>query len=108
MKVWKIPVIVSVEADTESKARLTIQNRLGADDRVKRYQFDKGATNELSSVWRPISTAPKDGMFLGFESDLGYAFTAEWSKAGECWMNLTANEKTTRISHWMPQPPLSQ
>ena len=45
MKVWDIPVVVSVEEETESKARLTIQNRLGADDRVKRYQFDKGATN---------------------------------------------------------------
>jgi hypothetical protein len=108
VKVWQIPVTVSVEASTESKARLTIQNRLGVDDRVKRYHFDRGAANELASLWRPISTAPKKETFLGLEGDLGYAFTAEWSEAGVCWMNLTANEKTTQISHWMPQPPLSE
>jgi hypothetical protein len=42
--------VVSVEALTETKARVTIENRLGVDDRVKRYTFDKGATSKLASV----------------------------------------------------------
>lgn len=108
MSVWEIPVVVSVEAPTQTKARLTIENRLGVDDRVKRYTFDKGATSKLASVWRPISTAPKKGTFLGLEADVGYAFTAEWVEGADRWINVITNEETTKLSHWMPQPPLSE
>ena len=106
MNVRTIPVEVTIDADSDGDARLIIQHRLGGDDRVKRYSFDRGVTRELASVWRPISSAPKDRKVLGLEADLDYAFTAEWSNIGECWMNLTADEKSTKISHWMPQPPL--
>ncbi len=101
-RIWKIPVVVSVETETQSKARLVIQNQLGANSKVRGYLFDKGRQEELATFWRPISTAPKDRQILGYEADIRHAYSAQW--AGDGWLNLVSNEKALRITHWMDQP----
>jgi hypothetical protein len=103
-KIWDIPLSVKVETDTESKARLLIQNALGVQPKVRSYDLKKGE-QKLLYHWKPIGSAPKDRNFLGCEFDIGLVYSAEW--AGDRWMNLAANAEAKNITHWIEHPDIS-
>jgi hypothetical protein len=100
-KVWDIPVSVKVETDTENKARLIVQNALGAHEKVRSYNLNKGSEKPLYH-WKPIGGAPKDRKILGCEADIGLIYSAEW--AGDRWMNLATNDEAKTMTHWIDHP----
>ncbi|CCE05798.1 hypothetical protein BRAS3843_1480029 [Bradyrhizobium sp. STM 3843] len=100
-KVWEISLSVKVETDTESKARLIVQNALGAHAKVRSYDLKKG-NEKLLYHWNPIGGAPKDRKILGCEADIGLVYSAEW--AGDRWMNLASNDEAEHMTHWMDHP----
>jgi hypothetical protein len=52
-------------------------------------------------TWQPIATAPKDGIFLGWDADVG-VYTA--CLHGERGPLYHWNHQRCQATHWMPLP----
>lgn len=61
--------------------------------------------DERAALWRPITTAPRDGAEpLLLLTNTGVAWTGHWSARQECWLSVDGGFLV--VSHWMPIPEL--
>lgn len=73
---------------------------------------------DRSDAWRPIESAPKDGVGFGPTLILSHAEKrwirfGRWFPQGRCWYYSGTNERSQynqvagdEPTHWMPMPPL--
>lgn len=62
--------------------------------------IEPGQSPEMG--WQPIKTAPRDRVFLGYNSDDDIYAIGFWCKGR--WVT-PPSARTERFSHWMPLPP---
>lgn len=55
--------------------------------------------------WRPISEAPKDGMFLGYNKEWYAPICVEYDECNGVWVEVW-DEEEVDPTHWMPLPPV--
>lgn len=58
----------------------------------------------LHHTWRPIETAPKDGLPLLLCTDGGIVFVGKRNKHLQLWVDDQGRERFRTVRHWMPLP----
>jgi hypothetical protein len=95
---------ITVEAESYAEAYRLARRVILGNDAIDLH-LGHGALNENPiRPWRPIVTAPRDRPFIRRSADINEVYSAEWSEAGNGWMNLIANRLEPHITHWIPMP----
>ena len=69
--------------------------------RLAKREGAKCVERFVRSGWQPIKTAPRDRVFLGYNSDDDIYAIGFWCKGR--WVT-PPSARTQRFSHWMPLP----
>lgn len=56
------------------------------------------------SEWRPIETAPKDGLLVLLSTHGGIVFIGKFRKHLGIWVDDEGRERFRTVTHWMPLP----
>ena len=101
---WSIIATVRIEAISAAEAHQKVHGALIAIDELKNVEFDGIEATQQPSVWKPISSAPKDGTkIIGYFPPLQEARTVSWDKERNCWE--TIDHEVYEPTVWIHQRP---
>ena len=101
---WNIKAEITIEAASPSEAHQKVHAALIAIDELKNVQFGGIEAAQQPSIWKPISSAPKDGTkIIGYFAPAHEARTVSWDKERNCWETIDRDVYEPTV--WIHQRP---
>jgi hypothetical protein len=101
---WKIKAEVRIEAHNATEAHTKVHGALIAIDEVKDVGFSGIEAVQQPSIWKPISSAPKDGTkIIGYSPPVREARTVSWDHDRKCWETIDHDVYEPTV--WIHQRP---